>query len=273
MTLLPILARFTTSILLPTGLCTPHCRAFLAFCDMADFITSVNRGKVTHEQITESVHIFLGLFVAVWGVSKLTPKFHWLLHFSLAFRRFGILLACFVAERFHKFPKQYAGDLKNTSSQPGASLIKEVVCHCLAMIQAPDALNFKIGLVKPKKPSRSQMELIEGAFAMDMNAVSVHVSILSRFNKFECCSTDDSVYVKESTGDFAAQVIQNMDIDGDSLTLINKWTLRVKHADGYAEYEDRHNPILIFTNEILDTLPFTRLNGGICGVLLPCEFR
>ena len=107
-------------------------------------------------------------------------KFHWLLHFSSSFQRWGTLLACFVNERYHKNPKQYASDLNNTSSKPGPSLLKEIVCHQLASVQAPGALDFSIGLIQPiSKPSRADKALLEGALELDLDdaaAVSVHVA-------------------------------------------------------------------------------------------------
>ena len=127
LSLMPVLAIFVTKVLLPTGICTDECEAFLALCDVAEFITSVNRGRVTPEHIRDSVHKFLRMFVLAFGAAWLTPKFHWLLHLSKQFRNWGTLLACFVNERYHRNPKQYAGQLKNTSKTPGLSLLKEVV--------------------------------------------------------------------------------------------------------------------------------------------------
>ena len=56
MAMMPILAQFTSDILLPSGVCTRECQTFLKFCDMAEFITSVNRGGVLHTQISDTVH-------------------------------------------------------------------------------------------------------------------------------------------------------------------------------------------------------------------------
>ena len=192
MAMMPILAQFTSDILLPSGVCTRECQTFLKFCDMAEFITSVNRGGVLHTQISDTVHSFLAAFVATWGVSYLIPKFHWRLHFGLSFQRWGTLLACFVNERYHKNPKQYASDLKNTSSKPGLSLLKEVVCHQLASVQAPGALDFSIGLIKPiSKPSRADYALIEGALELDLDTVSVYVhhSKMHIFDQNVACTT------------------------------------------------------------------------------------
>ena len=119
MSLLPVLAYFVISVLMPAGLCAEACQTFLAMCDLCDFITSVNRGRITPSMIRKSVERFMQLFLLTFGAVWMTPKMHWLLHMSRAYCRWGVLLACFVNERYHRFPKQYATDLKNTSHNGG----------------------------------------------------------------------------------------------------------------------------------------------------------
>ncbi len=70
----PVLAHFVRTVLVPTGLCTAECNAFLAMCEMAEFIASFNRGKVTPTMMSNAVNNFLKLFVGVWGSRYLTPK-------------------------------------------------------------------------------------------------------------------------------------------------------------------------------------------------------
>jgi hypothetical protein len=219
------------------------------------------------------VHSFLAAFVATWGVEYLTPKSHWLMHFGTAYKRWGTLLACFVNERYHKNPKQYATDLKNTSAKPGLSLLKEVVCHALAGAQAEGALQFSVGLVRQTKPSTAELALIVGAIELNPDDVTLRVSKRSRFNKFDTCGNGDVVYIHESGAHCAAQVILNFDVDGESLTFVNRWSLQRNRGDGYTEWTDNHHPKLILTEDILDTLVYSRRRDGSCVALLPCDFR
>ena len=63
-----------------------------------------------------------------------------------------------------------------------------------------------------------------------------------------------------------------MEIDNEALTLVNVWTLQ-SSAAGYSVWVRTHEPTLIMTSDILDTVPYTLLDDNCAGVLLPCEFR
>lgn len=283
MSLLPVLAHFVEVVLKPAGTCPLQCQTFIAMCNMVDFITSVNRGRVTGTMIRDSVHTFLGLFVAVWGVSYLTPKFHWLLHFARAFERWGTLLACFVNERFHRNPKTYATELENTTGKASLHLLKEVICHTLAKLDMPGALVFEVGPINPRKPNKYELELITACFNVHEEDVETFiancqplVSVLARYNKFGTCNKSDIVLVRGERGNAfsAARVLLHMSVDGDAVTLVNMFQhKRVSGDGGYSEWYETHEPTVILTVDILDTVISTKLRDGVCGVLLPCEYR
>ena len=235
---------------------------------------SANRGRVTPSMISKSVHNFLKLFVAVWGSAYLTPKSHWLLHFARTFAKWEILVACFVLERYHRNPKQYATEMKNTSGTAGRNLLKEVLCHTLGRLNLPGALKFTVGLIDPRAPTKSELRLMTDAMGTDLSHVSKFTAIVSRFNAFGSCRKKDVVLICEDAGFRAAQVVLHMEIDNDSLTLVNAWELKsINSAAGYSVWVRTHEPTLIMTSDILDTVPYTLLDDNCAGVLLPCEFR
>jgi hypothetical protein len=277
LSLLPALAYFVQSVLIPTRLCPNECKTFLAMVDVCEFITSVNRGRVTASMIKDSVERFLYLFLITFGAAWMTPKMHWLLHMSRAYRKWGVLLACFVNERFHRFPKQYATDLKNTSKRAGLCLLKEVICHTLSNVCAPKALDFSVGPIHARDPRKKEMLLLTEALELDeatLRHVGVQVSIDARFNDFGVCFAGDVVLIKSHKGFAAAQVVLNASIDGSAWSIVNEFKLKsLNRKTAYSEWEVDHNPVMIETHDILDTVLYTKLSNVLFAVLLPCEFR
>ena len=149
----PVPAYFVQRVLLTIGCCKAECKAFLALSNVLDFISLANRGKITADMIGTAVERFLELFVRTFGETMLIPKMHWLLHFRRHFHRYGVLIACFVTERYHRNPKRFANEMQNTSKQASANILKETVCQMMAKVQDSDAFNFSVGLVRGKTAS------------------------------------------------------------------------------------------------------------------------
>ncbi len=279
MSLLPVLAYFVQSILLPTNLCNEYCEAFLAMCDMCEFITSVNRGRITPAALRGKIEHFLALMLACWGAAYMIPKMHWLLHLPAQFERWGTLFACFVNERFHKFPKQYATEIQNTSNDAGRSLLKEVVCHCMANVSAPGALNFDVHLVHPRTANQKELDMLVLALELSreaLTAADVKTSLDVRFNVYGTCHVGDVVLIRshDHDGFVAARVVINASIANSVWSLVNEFKLKsLSREAGYSEWHSGHNPMLIESRDILDTVMHTNLSRNVVGVLLPCEFR
>ena len=94
--------------------CPRQIAVYLCLCDLIDCFYYANRGSVSPNELARRVHAFLQMFVDVYGVDYMTPKFHWLLHFPAWLKRFRTLISCFVHERKHKMVKRYANDMRNT---------------------------------------------------------------------------------------------------------------------------------------------------------------
>lgn len=95
-------------------ICPREVAVYLCLCDLIDCFYYANRGIVSPNELARRVHAFLQVFVDVYGVDHMTPKFHWLLHFPAWLKRFRTLISCFVHERKHKMVKRYANDMRNT---------------------------------------------------------------------------------------------------------------------------------------------------------------
>ena len=101
-------------IVLPRNIASAACHAFVAFAALVDCFSAIARGGVSPERLRDAVHAFLARFVAAFGESALTPKFHWLLHYARELWQHSTLLACWVHERKHKTIRRYATNVHKT---------------------------------------------------------------------------------------------------------------------------------------------------------------
>ena len=272
----PVLAYFVQAVLLPTGLCTNECNAFLAINNVLEFISSVNRGKITADMIGTAVESFLELFVSVWGVNKLIPKMHWLLHFRKHFQRYELLIACFVTERYHRHPKRYASEMKNTRKSASNNVLKEVVCHMLVKMQSPNAFNFNVGLVDGRPASdRVRARIFRHLDMEDDGSHIVNTANESRFNRFGTCKTNDIVLLHDPEPTIAAaKALLHVEINGEPLSLVSLFLLKSIDRDaGYSEWHSDSNPTVFSTGAILDTVTTSQIDAHTTAVLLPCDFR
>ena len=272
MTVAGVLALFVQRVLLPAGVRNDACKAFLACADMVDFITHANRGRVTPELITASVHKFLAQFVAVWGEDWTVPKFHWLLHYSRVLRRFGMLFNCYVHERFHRIAKRYATDVKNYNRAIGG-ILREVTSHKLALLADTNAFNFEVGLVDPRPASARVCGTVQRLLGMD-TTLAISTASVSRFSELAVCSVNDMALVKAGDSFKLGRIKVHVDIGGVAASVVS-WH-DVEHqfrGQGYSHWRATDHLEIIETGLILDTVPYTLMRNGIVGILHPCESR
>ena len=256
--LVPVLACWVSFQLLPLGCCPQACRAFLAFADVIECITSVARGGVTDVLLLTAIERFLALFTAAFGEEQLGPKFHWLLHFPDEFRRHGCMISCFVHERKHKVLRRYANDVTNMRTVEH-SIIGELTCHHLSQLRAPDVFNFNVGLVHGRPASARLRATIAGFLGRDLRG-DLRVAAEARFDDFETCQKNDVVLVKKDAKLIAGAVWLHFELNGQTLSIVSEWTLRAVDAHNRAaEWLEQENPELHEITDITTTLVWTRL--------------
>ena len=278
LSLYPVLAYFVQIILLKTcrdDSCTNACKAFLALVKVLEFIHLANRaqGRITSDMMRDAIHEFLTAFVLAWGVSKLIPKCHWLLHFAKHFQTHGALPSCFVNERYHRNPKRYANDMTNTNNDASTNVLKETVCHMISRVENPFAFAFNIGLVNGRPASRSVLRAV--ALLLDAETVNselVRSSTENLFSNFGTCCKGGIVLVKSADSSFVGRVRLHVELDGEPYSAIEIMSL-LEHdaAANYSEWSsDNAQVVLTETDHIMDTLIYTITSSGV-GVLMPCD--
>ena len=185
LSLIPVLAMWCQSVLLPLALCTPAVNAFIALCNIVQCLWCAGRSTLQANKLEALVEDFLAKFSGVWGFAWMTPKFHWMLHFGDHLRKLGFLANCFCLERRHRIAKRYANDLKNISRATSDSLLMEVACHHVSSLEDDGSCNFAIGLRNKKVASKKIKQHINIILEVDADTV-VYVSPLYCFSQRAC---------------------------------------------------------------------------------------
>ena len=274
LSLLPVLAYFVHSVLLPSDLCNKECRAFLALVHVVDLIYVSARAHVKPGELLKEAERFLELFAEVWGYDWMIPKFHWMLHYSDHLHAWDMLLNCFCLERKHQVPKRFANDLKNIFGNASRSLLMEVTSHHLACLNRPKPFDFTIGLVEARPASNRVKAQVKQMLEMADDA-EIMVSVESRFSAFATCRKKDVVLVKQDDVVAAAEVLLHCSVAGVPLTMVSMWRLHsmipsMSFARWHFAADDKQ---LVLTEVIQDVVCYTRLRHNLVGTIIPFELR
>jgi hypothetical protein len=273
-----VVAHLIQKVFLPQDL--PHLKpaldAYIALSNLIDCLSLANRGCVTPNMLLQSAERFLALFTASWGFAYLCPKFHWLLHFGDHLEQFKTLIACFVHERKHKLIKRFANDMLNTRT------LEVSVMHDCTDLQLPslcdpdsETCNFEVGLVDPRPAPQKVRDFLCDELGLDPDDVGdeIRVSSSSRFSELGACHLRDVVLIKMSDDEYRAGVVWiHADIAGIPMTLVSVFDVRVMdQANGFAEWEDVNYILVVPTDDIVESLIWTK-SGDYIRTLLPRNF-
>ena len=142
LSLVPVLANFMASIAeaTPNQEIKQHAICFLKLVKVVELILRVARCSVRAQELDDATCDYLLTFKGLYGEDCMVIKFHYILHFALYVRRWGILPNCFVHERKHRLPKRYGNEVKNTTAEWEASVLREVTCKHIHNLSSDEAL-------------------------------------------------------------------------------------------------------------------------------------
>ena len=277
LSLTPVIALFIMNVLMKLDkVPMEECIAFLALVDIIELIQTMGKMAVQPDQLLECCESFLKHFTAVWGFEWMTTKFHWILHFGDQLRTspLGKLLSCFCLERKHRSAKRYAGEMANTTRRTGISLLKEVVCHHLGQLEAPDAFDFEVGLVKGMRPSKKIKKLLTAELHLDSEeADAIEYSIDARFSPLGTCHKGDLVlYFDIGGSELRAGIVQlHCQLHGMTITMITALKLHKLGDQNTMSLWTQLDTSCIETEQIVDTAVFK--DGNRLAVLIPVDLR
>jgi hypothetical protein len=275
MSLMVVVTLFATSVLMKLGInITDECNAWIALADLVDIVIASARIKIEPSKLHTAVETFLERFTAAWGFDWMTPKFHWLLHFTRMLVRFKCLLMCFCLERKHRVAKRYATELTNISKNSSASLLMEVTSHHFSQLEAPASFDFSVGLIDAKKLTKAAQRALARELTLDCTVHDVMCSKVMRYSSLATCAKTDIVLFKHNGSMSAGLVHMHISVDDVPVSLVTVFELVKLHAGtGYAVWKKTDTSLLIEAHAIADVLVTTVLPNDMLGSVVPIEFR
>lgn len=277
LSIMSVLAHFTRSVLLRHAVDNgvTVCRAFLALARVCELINDTSRIEVKPEKLLADVYRFLDLFVAAWGFEWLTPKLHWMLHYSEALQKNKRLFNCFCLERKHRTAKRYAEMVTNITKHSSKNILQEILCHQLSRCKESYTFCFDVGLISGRPaPPRARRNILMACAGDLEDDVEINVALQSRINALEACSAGDVVLVQaDSDRVLVAKVGQHFDLAGMPLSLIHTGSfVRIVPGTSMHIWTLSANAEVWETRCLLTAVEYTVLPNGSIGVLMPMRY-
>ena len=130
LTLVPIIHRYFSRVVLPRGQHVAFVRSLLAVLHVVVLLNAIKTDTVTSDELQRAIVEHLVLFKQAYGEDLFRPKHHYALHLPGMLLHFGFLLSTFTHERKHRLVTRYGRDRKNLKAWD-KSIIEKVTCHQL----------------------------------------------------------------------------------------------------------------------------------------------
>ena len=168
LSLIPILARYFTEFMhrdpAPSAVAKGVAANFLQLVFVVHLILRSARFKVAPATLQQAIGDYLRGFSQLFGQEVMVIKFHLLIHLPAHLKKYGFLPNCFVHERKHKESKTYANSNTNTASSWGRSLLRDVTCHHLSVLQDATRFSSGVALLQPYTPRAALEAALHGQF-------------------------------------------------------------------------------------------------------------
>ena len=183
-------------------------------------------------------------------------------------------MACWPLERKHKTPKRYVTDICNTAAYEN-SLLHEVTCAQLARLEDQSLFDsMKCRLIQPRTATRNVKAFILNILRLPVEThIDCNMSGRCRCSESLICSVGDVVLVKTLSGSLkAGEIWALIEVDGELLAVMTMWKLIALHH-GTANWELSEQCELVYGDEILEALTWTRHSDTLAKTLLPPWYR
>ena len=116
LTVMPLVLHFLESVVATTMLLGAEIECFRKLCHAIDCIQALKHGDLAFERCSIAIESSFNAFVAVYGESRLIPKFHYSLHDAAQYLRDSLVLDTLTVERKHQEPTMIANKIDNTTT-------------------------------------------------------------------------------------------------------------------------------------------------------------
>ena len=201
-------------------------KAYELFCDMADLVNEAAAGFATADQLRNVVNAFQEAFVAAGWAPFAHPKFHRCVHFADQFAKWRFIVSCWVLERKHKDPKQYAATTKNLAAYE-KTVLHETTCRSLARLQLPDTFSTTLGLIDGIPAKRQTADMLRATLQLHIDECGDNEMMTAqraRFSLRGVCACGDAVLVKaDGEAMCAGEVVVLASIRGVTTVVLRVW--------------------------------------------------
>ena len=248
--------------------------AWLRLSHLIDLLFHSNHPIVTPDKIRNAVRLHFVAFIDAFGGDLMTIKHHFMVHFARLCEKFGWVFNVMVCERKHKRIRAWAEVLDNTGDCTEATVLEEVTCMHLAILEDAEWLDMSLGLVGPTQPSKKLLAWCRENIGADGAYLSANAL---RFSESGRCYRGDVIAYKTPTprGWGVAKVWYNCSGDGECfcvVTLLYEDILgRTELSSSWREL-DATDPTILMMDDLLDVLIW-RCVADVLTVLHPLPLR
>ena len=274
LSLMPVLAQFVDAAVMGSASedARRHGACFLLLATAMELLEGSARGKATPAELQRAIIAHLNAYKTLYGEDWMPIKFHLSIHFPMFLQRWGILPNCFVLERKHRMPKRYANEMRNTSSNWEANVLRECTAHHFAEFEnnGPNHFQGAACLVNPCTPKANARQKLIDELGIIAHDVAVTTSSTARINEWEICSKGDVVLVAPQAAEqFVGQIqcfvaLQHEGVDA-VFAGIRRWA-RLAAGARCSKWRRSDNLVIVAVDEISGSLIWAEA-GGVVSVI------
>ena len=240
---------------------------FFLLCEILDTYTTLPHRRHDANMLLQTVQQHLETFKRIHGVDHWTTKFHLSLHLPLQLKKHGCLVSCFVHERKHKCVKRVANHVLDTSKAFESSVLQDIVYRQFDVMKSPAEMpGSAVSLVNARAAPKRLANVVRQSLGALEDAVVESAADAIHAGGYTVARGDiasiqlyHAAQVEKRVGriEFHAAVGQV------TWSCVHLWDT----VDGFM-YRVKDNPVLIPTEWILGTCPWSQRDGAAI-VLLP----
>jgi hypothetical protein len=244
------------------------CECYFLLCDVMRMLQNLPNHRVEPTLMGNKIRNFLKKFLAVWGPDEWIPKCHMALHLHRHYlKHLRMLLSCWVHERKHKYAKNVANHLCNTS-EPSAfevPILEDILFHQKDMLSKDSTYpTTSTRLISPRGASEREVMLLQSVFGICSEVFTSNEAATGVIH----FHTGDVALAKIDGACGVVHVCAHYSVFGTCISLVCPWT-RLTQFLFTAEDE----PVFIPTAGLLELCVVSDSITGKTGrYVVPCKF-
>lgn len=257
----PIVRHLIHVILEPQQMCTEACQAF---CSISEIIDQCHLDALckttTRNSLLQAIEAGNQAFAKAFPSVGMIKKWHWHLHLPDSYARYGHLPSSFTCERKHRTISSYATRLQHTQGYE-IHLLQQVVTNEILSLQQDDVFPNGATLVKPRKATKKQMEII--SIFLPEPCEYAQSSMCARLAQGGQIFNEDVIIYQKGAEWRVAQIQFHVQLYGIQATLVQVWEIQEYHLEKqYVKCNVSNQFGFVSLGSILFPVTFAKGNDG-----------